>query len=171
MKNRFPDIEERKLLWVSDNHKISCCHKNHLNTSQKNFAANNPFLLIILSKVETWNRLIFYLGVESFVWSVSSMRVFLLASFILLGQLSLLIMIRIDRLTLALSKRNSLTPTHPKFKSFLLKVDQPQPLFHLFLSFRSENFSSQEDSNLDHRNWRWGRWPLDRSPRHRPKLL
>ena len=94
VKNRFPDIEEQKLFWVSDNHKISCCHKNHLNTSQKNFAANNPFLLIILSKVETWNRLIFYLGVESFVWSVSSMRVCLLASFILLGQLSLLIIVR-----------------------------------------------------------------------------
>ena len=41
------------------------------------------------------------------------------------------------------------------------KVGQPRPLFCLFLSFRTENLSSQQDSNLDCRSRRQERWPLD----------
>ena len=40
--------------------------------------------------------------------------------------------------------------------------DEPTPVsFCLFLSFCTENFSSQQDSNSDHRSRRRGRWPLD----------
>ena len=46
-------------------------------------------------------------------------------------------------------------------KQPFLKMDQPKPLFHLFMSFRTENSSSQRDSNLDHWSRRQERWPLD----------
>ena len=45
--------------------------------------------------------------------------------------------------------------------TIFLKICQPQPLFYLFLSFRRENFSSQQDSNLDRRSRRQERGPLD----------
>ena len=35
-----------------------------------------------------------------------------------------------------------------------LKMGQPRPLFRLFLSFRTENLSSQQDSNSDRRSRR-----------------
>ena len=35
-----------------------------------------------------------------------------------------------------------------------LNIGQPRPLFHLFLSFRTENFSSQQDSNSDRQSRR-----------------
>ena len=42
-------------------------------------------------------------------------------------------------------------------------MDQPSRLasFCLFLSFRTENFSSQQDSNSHSRSSRQGLWPLD----------
>ena len=40
------------------------------------------------------------------------------------------------------------------------KMGQPRPLFHLFLSFHTENFSSQLDSNSDRRSKRQEHWPL-----------
>ena len=38
---------------------------------------------------------------------------------------------------------------------------QPRPLFHLFLSFCTENLSCQQESNSDRWSIRRGRWPLD----------
>ena len=38
---------------------------------------------------------------------------------------------------------------------------QPHPLFHLIWSFCTENLSSHQDSNPDHRSRRQEHWPLD----------
>ena len=53
-------------------------------------------------------------------------------------------------------------------KQLFLKMGQPRPLFGLFSSFRTENLSSQYDSNSDHRSRRQERWPLDHH--HGPNL-
>ena len=46
-------------------------------------------------------------------------------------------------------------------------MGQPRPLFHVLLSFRTENFSSQQDSNSDRRSRGRERWPLDHHHGHR----
>ena len=53
----------------------------------------------------------------------------------------------------------------------LLKMGQPRPLFCLFLSIRTENLSSQQDSNSDCQSRRQERWPLGHQPRHIPNFL